>query len=66
MQGAFDTITGLFDKVVFRKNVRKMVGMICHPCRSAGTQSEAAADDGGGTNTMGKTEGKITVSGMWQ
>ena len=39
LQGDFDTLTGLFDRVGLRKNVVKIVGMICHPCRAVGTQS---------------------------
>ena len=42
LQGAFSTMVGLFNRVVLRNNVRKTVGMVCHPCQAAGTQSEAA------------------------
>ena len=41
LQGAFSTMVGMFDWVVLRKNARKMVGMACRPCQTAGTQSEA-------------------------
>ena len=41
MQGEFDTLTGLFDRVGLQKNVRKTVGIICHPLCAAGTQLEA-------------------------
>ena len=41
-QGAFNTLIGLFDKVGLRTNVGKTVGMVCHPCKVAGNQSEAA------------------------
>ena len=36
LQLAFDTLTGLFDQVVLEKNVCKIVGMVCKPCRTAG------------------------------
>ena len=42
LQGAFDTFTGLFDRVGIWKNVRKTVGMICRPCSAVGTQSDTA------------------------
>ena len=42
MQGAFDTLTGLFDRVGLRKNIRKMGRMICRPCLMSGIQLEAA------------------------
>ena len=44
LQGAFDTLTGLFNKVGIRTNNRKTVGMLCCPCRMVETQSEAAYD----------------------
>ena len=42
LQGAFNTLTGLFDRVVLWKDVSKKVRMICHHCRESGTQLEAA------------------------
>ena len=42
MQGAFDTLTGLFDRVGLQKNFRKEVKIICCPFRVVGTQLEAA------------------------
>ena len=42
LQGAFDTLTGLFKRVGLRKNISNMVGMHCRNFRAAGTQSEAA------------------------
>ena len=42
LQGAFFTLTGLFDRVGLKTNFRKKSGMACHPCQAAGTQSEAA------------------------
>ena len=35
IQSTFDILTGLFDQVGLRKNVRKTVGMVCKPCWSA-------------------------------
>ena len=32
LQGVFNTLVGLFDRVVLRKNARKTVVMVCHPC----------------------------------
>ena len=42
LQGAFNTLVGLFDRVSLRTNTRKTVGMVCRPCQAAGNQSEAA------------------------
>ena len=42
-QGAFNALIGLFDRVVLRKNVRKTVRMVCHPCQAtAGNITQAA------------------------
>ena len=42
IQGACDTLVGLFDRVGMRANVEKTVGMVCHPCQAAGNHFEAA------------------------
>ena len=42
IQTVFDTLTGLFDWVGLRTNVRKTVGMVCRPCRVAGVRSDKA------------------------
>ena len=42
LQGAFNTLIGLFGRVGMRKNVGKKFGMVCHPCQAAGNMSEAA------------------------
>ena len=42
LQGAFNTLVGLFDRVGLRTNVRKTVSVVCLPCQAAGNQSEAA------------------------
>ena len=36
IQLAFNTLTGVFDQLVLRLNVRKTVEMLCRPCRAAG------------------------------
>ena len=38
LQGVYDALTGLFEIVGLRKNVRETVGMICCPCWTAGAQ----------------------------
>ena len=50
LQGEFNTLVGLFDRVDLRTNVRKTVGMICCHCQAAGNQLEAAY----GRRIMGK------------
>ena len=42
LQGAFNTLVGLFDRVGLQTNVGKIVGMVCHPCQAAKNHSEAA------------------------
>ena len=34
IQGGFNTLTGLFEQVGRRENVRKTFRMICHPCHA--------------------------------
>ena len=41
LQGAFNTLVGLFDRVGLRKNVGKTVGMVCQHCQAVGNLSEA-------------------------
>ena len=41
LQDAFNALVGLFDRVVLQKNVRKTVGMVCHPCQAAGNITKA-------------------------
>ena len=36
LQGAFNTLVGLFERVGLRTNFGKIVGMVCHPCQAAG------------------------------
>ena len=42
LQGPFDTLTGLFDRVGLRKNAYKTVSMIFRPFQEAGTHLEGA------------------------
>ena len=41
MQGKFDALTWLFDRLRLRKNVGKTVGMTCRHSRAFGNQFEA-------------------------
>ena len=41
LQGAFNTLVRLFDRVGLKTNVGKTVGMVCCPLQAAGTQLEA-------------------------
>ena len=36
LQGAFNTLAGLFDRVGLRENVGNTVSMVCHPFQAAG------------------------------
>ena len=42
LQGAFDTLTGLFDQVGLQTNIVKTVGMLCCPFRAFMTHLEEA------------------------
>ena len=42
IQGAFNALVGLFDRVGLQTNVGKIVRMVCHPCQAAGNITEAA------------------------
>ena len=46
VQGAFSTLLGLFEKVDLKTNVGKTVRMVCRLCQVAGTQEEAAYENG--------------------
>ena len=41
LQGNFNNLVGLFDRVGLRKNIGKTVVMVCHPCQTAGNILEA-------------------------
>ena len=34
LQTAFDKLTGIFDRVGLRTNIRKIVGIVCQPCQA--------------------------------
>ena len=40
LQSAFVMLRGLFDRMGLRTNIRKIVGMVCTPCRAAGVQAD--------------------------
>ena len=42
LQGIFGTLSGIFDRVGLKTNVRKTFGMVCCLFQAAGTKSEAA------------------------
>ena len=42
IQTAFDTLIGLFDQVGLKKNVKKSMGVVCHPCRADGVRADKA------------------------
>ena len=42
IQGTFNAMVGLFDRVGLQTNVRKTVSMVCHPCQVAGNITQAA------------------------
>ena len=42
LQGAFNTLVGLFDRVGLQINGRKTAGMVCRSYQAAGNMSEAA------------------------
>ena len=40
----FNLLTGLFDRVGLKTNVKKKMEMVCHPFRADGVKSEEACD----------------------
>ena len=42
LQGAFNALVGLFDRVGLHTNVGKTVSMVCHPCQAAGNITQTA------------------------
>ena len=42
LQGAFNALVGLFDRLGLQTNVRKTVGMVFHPCQVAGNITTVA------------------------
>ena len=43
LQGAFNALVGLFEKVGLQTTVRKTVTMVCHPCQAAGNRTQMAS-----------------------
>ena len=41
LQGAFNALVGLFDRVGLQTNVGNTVDMVCHPCQAAGNLATA-------------------------
>ena len=65
LQGAFNTLFSLFDRMVLRKNSGKTVGMVCHPCQAAGNLSTAAYGrrvTGLGPTYMVRLKGQVAYS----
>ena len=42
IQTAFDTLTGIFDQVGLKTTAKNTMGMVCHPCRTAGVWEDEA------------------------
>ena len=42
LQGTFNALVGLFDRLGLQTNAGKTVGMVCHPCQAAGNITQAA------------------------
>ena len=40
IQTGFDMLTGLFDPLGLKENVKKTVGMVCHLCQAAGVRAD--------------------------
>ena len=62
IQGAFDTLVVLFDRVGLPKNVEKTVGMVCHPCHSAvnlTTEAYGRRVTGVGPTYRGEIKGQV-------
>ena len=42
IQGTFNALVGLFDRVGLQTNFGKTVSVVCHPCQAAGNITQAA------------------------
>ena len=42
IQGAFNSLVGLFNRVGLQTNIGKTVGMVCHPCQAEGNITKTA------------------------
>ena len=62
LQGSFNTLVGLFDRVGLQTNIGNTVGMFCHPCQAAGNLSKAAYGrrvTGEGTTYRERLKGQV-------
>ena len=50
LQGAFNALVAIFDRVGLLTNARKAVSMVCHPCQAG---SENHAEEAYGRRVMG-------------
>ena len=63
LQGAFNTLVGLFDRVGMRTNAGKTVGMVCHSFQAVGNLLEAAYGrrfTGEGPTYRGRLKGRVS------
>ena len=69
LQGAFNALVAIFDRVGLLTNVRKTVSMVCHPCQAgAGNRTEVAHGRrlmGGGEVLRGEKMGEGGMRGVW-
>ena len=63
IQGEFNTLVSLFERVGLQTNVGKTVGMVFHPCQVAGNLSEASHRrkvTGEGPTYMERLKGQVS------
>ena len=63
LQGDFNTLSGLFDRVGLRKNFGKYIGMVCHPFQAAGNLLEVVYGrrvTGEGPTYMNSLKGQVS------
>ena len=69
LNNAFNTLTGIYDQVELRTNVKKTVGMVCHPCRAVRLRPDEAyirQMTWGGEKIQGATTGEGEMLGVRQ
>ena len=69
LQGASNTLVGLFYRVGLWTNVGKTVRMVCHPCKASGNLSEAVFGrrvTGEGAYIQGSVKGKGGIRRVWR
>ena len=62
LQGTFNNLVGLFDRVRLQKNVGKTVGMVCHPYQATGnltTEAYGGRATGVGPMYRGMLKGQV-------